>query len=773
MTNSSPKRYPYYEKLYRPADTTFLINFGSKRLRPIRINLPKPPPQQYIDGYGKVPTEQVFTRFEIPDKIKKLELECYEECKTHYKAQQMFWEELKKRSKELREEIIKMKHFIWHMHYGYWFFNDGKPTYITGWNFSYLNLHWMTLRKGEGYPEYDERQRRRFLYRKYIHETDETFADLDDKGRAVKVNGRYRIKNMGRRTFIGTIEPKGRREGLTNETIHIATRILTETYGADNLGTIVSLDGDNAGTHFKKKLVPAFKRWPIWLQPMWRGGITEILFDAPKNELRPPVRPLGSSINYTDSGGDVANDGKKIMAALFDEQGKGKRVGDVGNRWQINKETMTLEAGADILGFCIHPSTVEKMEEGGQDYKDMCDISDFYEREANGQTFSGLALSYMPTSFSLRGFTNKFGNPILTRPNRRDIALGYQKDIGSQTWIMRRRRQLHDEKDNKKMDEYRSFVRKYPEDYDDCWKGVSGYIGFPIESIENRIIENEISHPWRRGFLKWINDNKLGKVEFIDDDNGDWYVSKVPNENERNLKSTMEYYSAMEDDLVPMFRPLYPMRGMIGLDPHEFNNKGESVMLKGKMTKLSDTGIVVMQRRDKNIDKNDLDKKSWTTQKAVACFEGRMSSNYDVADEVLKAGIFWGYPIHLERNKSEVWSHIIKWKYGGYLNHRAEILPDGQLQIDPMPGTAVSGGSKKRLFSQMKDHLSEHVHVETLNPLLKEALSIASMEELTKYDKLAAWMSAIDGMQSIYPEIMEISGEDDNFVNIGITGRAV
>ena len=34
-------------------------------------------------------------------------------------------------------------------------------------------------------------------------------------------------------------------------------------------------------------------------------------------------------------------------------------------------------------------------------------------------------------------------------------------------------------------------------------------------------------------------------------------------------------------------------------------------------------------------------------------------------------------------------------------------------------------------------------------------------------------MSAIDGLQSIYPEIMEISGEDDNFVNIGITGRAV
>jgi hypothetical protein len=774
MMSRPPRRSKYLDDLYRPADTTFLINFGSKRLRPIRLNLPKPPPLNYIAGYGKLPTEQVFERFEIPEKIQKLELECLSQEKaTQYAAQQDFWEQLKKRSKELREEIEQMKKFIWHMHYGYWFFNDGKPTYISGWNFSYLNMHWMTLRKGEGYPEYDERQRRRFLFRKYIYETDETFADIDENGRAIKVNGRYRMKKMGKRVFVGTIEPKGRREGLTNETIHIILRILSETYGSDNLGTIVSLDGDNAGTHFKKKLVPAFKRWPIWLQPMWRGGITEVLFDAPKNELIPPVRPLGSSVNYTDSGGDVANDGKKIMAALFDEQGKGKRTGDVGNRWQINRETMTLEAGDDILGFCIHPSTVEKMEEGGQDYKEMCDISDFYTREANGQTFSGLTISYMPSSFALRGFMNKFGNPILTRPSNRDIALGYKKEIGSQTYIMRRRRQLYDEHDNKKMDEYRSFVRKYPEDYDDCWKGVSGYIGFPIEDIENTILENEVNVPWSKGRLEWVNNNKFGIVEFVDDENGHWYVHKEPGTNERNLKTTMEYFSAMEDDLIPMFRPLFPTRGMIGLDPHEFNNKGQSVMLKGKMTKLSDTGIVVMQNRDKKIDKSDLDKKSWTSKKAIACYDGRMDSNYDVAEEALKAGIFWGYLINLERNKSEVWSHLIKWTYGGYLNHKAEMLPDGTIQVDPLPGTAMTAGSKKRLFSIMKDHLNFHARVEPLNPLLKEALAISSMEELTKFDKLAAWMSALDGLQSIYPEIMENSGDSDNFVQIDLKGRAV
>ena len=253
--SSIPKRSTYTEKQYQPHDTSFLINFGSKRLPPIRISLPEPPPLNHIEGYGLLPSEQFFKRFEIPAKITQLEKECYDffdKKGNIYDVQTRFWEQLEKRSKELKNEIAAMKKFVWHMHYGYWFFNDGKPTYMTGWNFSYLNLHWMTLRKGEGYPEYDERQRRRFLYRKYIHETDETFVDRDEKGKAIKVNGKYRIKKLGRRVFFGTIEPKGRREGLTNEGVHIVCRILTETRGADNLGTIVSMDGDNAGTHFKK-----------------------------------------------------------------------------------------------------------------------------------------------------------------------------------------------------------------------------------------------------------------------------------------------------------------------------------------------------------------------------------------------------------------------------------------------------------------------------------------------------------------------------------------
>lgn len=761
----------------KPHDKSFLVNFGCKNEKAIRISLPDPPPLPLIDGYGLPKSEQYFKRLEPPKAIKDLESEVYEIFRekrgaTNYAIINKFWELLERRKEGLKDEIAWMKKFIWFMSHGYWFFNAGKPTYITGWHFSYLHLHYMTLRKGEGYPDYDERQRRRFLFRHYTYTATETFRDLDENGRAKKVKGKYRMKDTKKRVFYGTIEPKGRREGLTNEFCHIITRIMTECKGADNLGTVVSMDGDNASTHFKKKLVPAFKKWPIWLKPVWQGGVTSIDFNPGKAVLDPNAKYLGSSLNYTESGGDVANDGKKIMGAGFDEQGKGKRIGNVVNRWQINKETMSLEAGADILGWCMSPSTTEKMDEGGADFKILCDLSDFYERGPGGQTISGMALSYMPTSFCLRGFTDKFGNPVLNEPTPFQVQTGYDREIGSRKWIMMRRNMLYDESDPKKIEEYRSFCRKYPEDITDCFKGTAGFVGFPIEQIENRITELENEPQETRGRFEWVNGRRFGQVKFIDDPEGDWIVTRVLQPHETGMQTTMEYYSAFEDQVIDMYRPLLP-QAIVGLDPHEFKNEGESRRLKHKGSRLSDTGIAVVSLRDKKIDKDDLNPKSWTTVKTMAVLEKRFGNNEEVAEETLKAAIYYNALIHLERNKTEVWSILVKWLYGGYLNHMAEILPRGELQVQQEPGSYMTATAKKKMFSLGRDYFSYHIQNEGIRLLLKQAVEIPSMEDLTKYDALAALLNAIMGATSLYAECMKDWDIDDGMTNINVIGRAV
>ena len=61
---------------YLPADKYVMVNDRSKRLYPIRIDLPKCPPIETIDGYGLKSENQAFQYEKYPAKLKKLENDC-------------------------------------------------------------------------------------------------------------------------------------------------------------------------------------------------------------------------------------------------------------------------------------------------------------------------------------------------------------------------------------------------------------------------------------------------------------------------------------------------------------------------------------------------------------------------------------------------------------------------------------------------------------------------------------------------------------------------
>jgi hypothetical protein len=762
-----------YSPLYRPADKSFLVNFESKNLRPIRVSLPSPPALNLIDGWGLHPDDQLFKRLEIPRKLVNLERSIMAEFRDKKLSVNgnsvltAFWGELETNKQKYEDEIVFMKKFIYYMWYGYWVFIDGKPTWIPPWYFSYLNMHRMTMDTGYGYPEYRDKGRLRFLFRHYIYNTTETFADLNSDGLAYKVeddNGNlgYRMVDTGNKLFFGTIEPKDRRGGLTNESCHIITRMLTSTRGADKLGTIVSLGGENAETHFRKKLIPAWSAWPLWCKPVWSGG-----FGKHKQlEFTPngvtDVYPLDTMINFTDSADDLANDGKMIISADYDEQGKGKRTGNVQNRWQINKETMSLGGGSKIIGFCIHPSTVEKMEEGGRDYKDMCDLSNFYQRKKDGQTVSGLALCYMPSSYCLENYIDKWGQAIRTMPTERQIRNGFKNRIGSKVYIDNKRKDMYDEDNPVKMDEFRSFVRKFPEDYDECWTGIAGQLGFDNEKIRLRKIELINKPVTVRGEFVW-EDKSLWIVRFVEKSDGRWTVAKLLPSDEANQIGTMEAYSAFEDDEIVVNRPANAKKYMMGLDVQQFSNKSESVHLEAKKTKKSDTSIAVLQRRDTNIDISDNPRK-WITKHFVASFRARLATNKEATEEALKAAIYYGSLMHIETNRTDVWEKIVEWKFSGYLNFMVEILADGQHKIAPKPGTHLTTPTKKKGFSLLADYFAYHSHLEPIYEFLEEADMISSMEQLTAFDRLAAHLQALLGDDSIYSDLMFSLQEDDDKV---------
>ena len=73
----------------------------------------------------------------------------------------------------------------------------------------------------------------------------------------------------------------------------------------------------------------------------------------------------------------------------------------------------------------------------------------------------------------------------------------------------------------------------------------------------------------------------------------------------------------------------------------------------------------------------------------------------------------------------------------------------------------------------MKDQLVNHASIEQIPSLLKSLVGIASMEELTRYDDIAAYMAALDGARSIYSEIMEYQSNTEDIMCLGIEGKRV
>jgi hypothetical protein len=760
--------------MYREADTSFAVNFESRDLKPIRISLPSPPPVDTIDGWGMHPDQQIFKKLEQPPRLKEFEAKILRRFSDKNRGISgnnilaAYWAELDEKSEYYKEEITFIKKFIWYQNYGYWCFIDGKPTYIPPWYFNYLNLHRMTTEKGYEFPEFRDKGRLRFLFRHYISNTTETFADVDKEGIAFKVpdeNGYmvYRMADTHNRLFVGTIEPKDRRGGLTNETCSIILSICTSQRGADKLGTIVSMGGDNAETHFRKKLIPAWNSWPLFARPVWIGGFgkfKQLEFTA--NGLC-GVDTLDTMVNFTDSGDDLANDGKMLIAADYDEQGKGKRTGNVQNRWQINKETMSLGGGSHFIGFCVHPSTVEKMSEGGQDYKDMCDLSNFYQRKKDGQTITGLALCYMPSSYCLEKYIGYFGEAIREYPTDRQIRLGFKRRIGSSVYIRNKRKDLYQPDDPKKMDEFRSFVRKFPEDYNECWTGVAGVLGFDNEKIRERLLQLLNKPETKRGEFVWL-DKSRWIAGFQERPDGKWVIAKELPRVEANQITTMMDYSAFEDDEVVVNRPVNASRFMMGVDSQQFSNKAESQYLSAKHTKKSDTAITVLQRRDPKIDISD-NPKDWVTRKFIAAMRARLSSSIEAAEEALKAAVYYGCLMHIETNRTEIWERIVEWRFGGYLNYNVEVLADGTLRKSAKPGTSLAANSKKTGFSLMADYINYHAHLEPIKELLEEADQISSLEQLTIMDLLASAIEALIGDQSMYPDLMTTKFEDDEKVD--------
>lgn len=735
---------------YVEADKTFSINVGDTDLQTCTFSLPTPPLLYKIDGYNLPRDEQYFRYKEVPKRIKIIEKEVADRLRQDYaknanrtitveKAIDLFWEIFEERRDQLKEEEKYIKDIIWYRTYGYWFYNDGKPTWIPPDYFDYLNFWTMPdVVANAGRPEYRDKDKRKYLFWYYLETCTETFADLNKDGYAFKVDGEYRMIDAGSRVFYGVVEPKTRRSGATGQACHKIKKGIESMFGG--YGTIISMDGENAVVHFTKKLVPALNNYPIFLKPRWDGNNTSKSIKY-RTRIDDYLNPgLGGVIDYTESANEIKNDGDKLHYYLSDEEGKlsGKGL-DVLERWNVNKLAQSTGGGSSIQGFCVHPSTVEQMNEGGVAYRKMCDMSNFYKRiHGKGQTQSGLGLIFFPAQDGLENFIDRFGMSVTDKPTERQIrlrpdALFARIKMGAYEYLMQERKSLLADGSPRALETYRSIRRKMPMSYAECWIGTTGDMGFDLEKLDQREIELQRYSKVVKGDFVWERNIPDTKVVFVPNESGRWEVSMRLADNMTNKKVKVKVYNARVGKWEWQWKGGLETHFTLGADPVEWSNKTEA-KLREDASRQSNIGCAVLAEKDETIDKGD-DPTVWTTRKIVALYDYRPATTYEGNEDILKACVYYGGMLCCESNKPNLIQHFIERSYGGFLYTERE-LKTGRLK--DKPGIYATESSKEELFGELKDYISMHIHITEHISLVRALKSIRGREELTKFDILAA-----------------------------------
>ena len=103
----------------------------------------------YVDGYGLAPEDQKFTHQEMPEKLRLIYEVVFNKKHATNKGKykeisdvrlEDIYEEIESNQKYYAAEIEWIKLQIKRRYVGYWCFIKGKPTYLNGANYFFLNF---------------------------------------------------------------------------------------------------------------------------------------------------------------------------------------------------------------------------------------------------------------------------------------------------------------------------------------------------------------------------------------------------------------------------------------------------------------------------------------------------------------------------------------------------------------------------------------------------------------------------------------------------------
>ena len=387
---------------------------------------------------------------------------------------------------------------------GYWFYNNGVPTYITGTHYMYLQ--WSKIDVGSA--DYREANRLFFIFWEACKADDRCY---------------------------GMCYLKNRRSGFSF--MSSAELVNQATISSDARFGILSKSGSDAKKMFTDKVVPISVNYPFFFKPIQDGmdrPKTELAYRVPASKLTrrklddnvklKELAGLDTTIDWKNTG-DNSYDGEKLKILAHDESGKWERPDNILNNWRVTKTTLRL--GRRIVGKCMMGSTSNALDKGGNNFKKLYYNSDVTKRNRNGQTSSGLYSLFIPMEWNYEGFMDTFGLPVFTTPENPKLGVdNIPITIGViEHW--------ENEVDGLKSDQdsLNEYYRQFPRTEAHAFRDETKNSLFNLTKIYEQIDYNdELANSFNitQGSFMWENGIKDSRVIFMPNKNGRFMVSWVP-----------------------------------------------------------------------------------------------------------------------------------------------------------------------------------------------------------------------------------------------------
>jgi hypothetical protein len=571
----------------------------------LNIGLPPVPEKVYKRSDKK--SEQYWQREDLPRELSKI--------------QSIFhWNEMPSQFKDRLVDYIENE--FDYRERGFWFMNNGEPTYITGSHYMYLQ--WASI--DVGYPDFREANRIYWIY--------------------------WEACRADNRSF-GMIYLKIRRSGFSfmasSECINVGTLARDSRVG------ILSKTGADAKKMFTDKVVPINSRLPFFFKPIMDGmdkPKTELSFRIPASKItkknmynseEDTIEGLDTSIDWKNTE-DNSYDGEKLLFLAHDESGKWLRPNNIKENWRVTKTCLRL--GSKIIGKCMMGSTSNALSKGGSNFKDIYEDSSVLHRNANGQTKSGLYSLFIPMEWNMEGFIDLYGMPVFNAPE--EPILGVDKILIKNGAIDYWEAEVDSLKSD--ADALNEFYRQFPRTESHAFRDESKQSIFNLTKIYQQIDYNDSTireHHTTRGSFHWRDGVQDSKVVWTPDSRGRFSVSWIPSKSIQNNVYNRNGTA----------HPGNEHMGSFGCDSYDI-----SAVVGGRGSNGSLHGMTKFHMDEAPVNEFFLE------------YIARPQTAEIFFEEVLMACIFYGMPILIENNKPRLLYHFKNRGYRGFCLNRPDKL---------------------------------------------------------------------------------------------------